>query len=145
MATLDSIKAQIAKLTKQAQSMESKAVQKVLALMDKLGVSVEDLPKGRGRGRKSVDTAKQSAGVAKYRDPATGKTWTGHGRAPDWIKNAANRDDFLVQKSGGAAPAKAAKPAGKSATKSSRAPAKRAAKSRKRASVKVAGKSGEAS
>lgn len=35
MATLNSIKAQIAKLTKQAQAMESKAVQKVVALMDK--------------------------------------------------------------------------------------------------------------
>lgn len=27
-------------------------------------------------------------GVAKYRDPATGKTWTGHGRTPMWVKNS---------------------------------------------------------
>lgn len=145
MATLNRIKAQIAKLTKQAQAMESKAVQKVVALMDKLGVSIDDLPRARGRGRKPGGAAKQS-GVAKYLDPATGKTWTGHGRAPEWIKNAANRDDFLVDKSSGAAaPVKATKRASKTAPKSSRAPVKKAAKSRKRAASKTGGNRGEAS
>lgn len=146
MATLNSIKAQIAKLTKQAQAMESKAVQKVVALMDKLGVSIDDLPRGRARGRKLGGAVKQSASVAKYRDPATGKTWTGHGRAPEWIKNAANRDDFLADKSSGsAAPVKATKRASKTATKSSGRPAKKAAKSRKRAAAKSGSNRGEAS
>lgn len=26
-----------------------------------------------------------SVGVAKYRDPATGATWTGRGKPPNWI------------------------------------------------------------
>lgn len=39
-------------------------------------------------------TAKVS--VPKYRDPKTGATWTGHGRAPGWIANAKNRDSFLI-------------------------------------------------
>jgi DNA-binding protein H-NS len=34
--------------------------------------------------------------VAKYVDPKTGATWTGHGRAPAWIANAKNRDKFLA-------------------------------------------------
>lgn len=34
---------------------------------------------------------------AKYRDPKTGATWSGRGRAPAWIKNAKNRDRFLIQ------------------------------------------------
>lgn len=38
--------------------------------------------------------AKKSA-PAKYRDPATGNTWTGRGKPPTWISGK-NRDDFLI-------------------------------------------------
>lgn len=34
---------------------------------------------------------------AKYQDPKTGATWSGKGRAPAWIRNAKNRDKFLIQ------------------------------------------------
>ena len=37
-----------------------------------------------------------SAVAVKYRDPKSGATWTGHGRAPSWIAAAKNRDKFLV-------------------------------------------------
>ena len=30
--------------------------------------------------------AEKPVGVAKYTDPATGKTWTGRGRQPNWFK-----------------------------------------------------------
>nr|WP_321968421.1 H-NS histone family protein [Burkholderia cepacia] len=43
----------------------------------------------------SVDLRRRSA--AKYRDPKTGATWSGRGRAPAWIKDAKNRDRFLIQ------------------------------------------------
>ena len=37
---------------------------------------------------------------AKYRDPATGKTWTGRGREPAWMREALasgkQKDDFLI-------------------------------------------------
>jgi hypothetical protein len=49
---------------------------------------------------------KKSAAAVKYRDPKTGATWTGHGRAPSWIASAKNRDRFLVD--GGTAMAKSA-------------------------------------
>lgn len=39
---------------------------------------------------------KGSVGVAKYRDPATGSTWTGRGKPPLWIKDAADRAPFLI-------------------------------------------------
>lgn len=35
-------------------------------------------------------------GGAKYADPKTGATWTGHGRAPVWIANAKDRSRFLI-------------------------------------------------
>jgi DNA-binding protein H-NS len=36
-------------------------------------------------------------GVPKYRDAATGKTWTGRGKPPLWIVGAKNRDDYLIK------------------------------------------------
>lgn len=39
--------------------------------------------------------AKGSVGVAKYRDPATGATWTGRGKPPNWI-NGKDRAPFLI-------------------------------------------------
>lgn len=32
----------------------------------------------------------------KYRDPKTGATWSGRGKAPQWIASARNRDRFLI-------------------------------------------------
>jgi DNA-binding protein H-NS len=34
---------------------------------------------------------------AKYQNPETGETWSGRGRAPAWIKDAKNRDKFLIK------------------------------------------------
>lgn len=36
-----------------------------------------------------------SKAKAKYRDPATGNTWSGRGKPPLWIKGK-NKDDFLI-------------------------------------------------
>ncbi|MFP4829398.1 H-NS family nucleoid-associated regulatory protein [Paraburkholderia sp. BR10879] len=62
---------------------------------------------GKRRGRKpgKAVVAKQGSSAAKYRDPKTGATWTGHGRAPAWIANAKDRSKFLIA---GAAPKPAA-------------------------------------
>jgi DNA-binding protein H-NS len=32
----------------------------------------------------------------KYRDPASGKTWTGRGRSPRWL-NGNNANEFLIK------------------------------------------------
>jgi hypothetical protein len=42
-------------------------------------------------------------GVVKYRDPKTGAEWTGHGRAPAWIKGVKDRTKFLIADSAGTA------------------------------------------
>lgn len=42
---------------------------------------------------------KKPASVPKYMDPKTGKTWTGHGKAPSWIAPAVKKgrkDEFLI-------------------------------------------------
>jgi DNA-binding protein H-NS len=32
----------------------------------------------------------------KYRDTATGQSWTGRGRAPKWLEGK-NKEDFLIK------------------------------------------------
>lgn len=34
--------------------------------------------------------------VPKYRDPASGKEWSGRGKPPNWIKDAPDRSLFLI-------------------------------------------------
>ncbi|QGZ64783.1 H-NS histone family protein [Paraburkholderia acidisoli] len=117
MATLESIQAKIAKLQAQAEALavtkSSAVLEKIRDLMHKHGVTLGDIEShaGKRRGRKpgSAAAAKSTGAVAKYRDPKSGATWSGHGRAPGWIASAKDRSKFLVD--GGvksAAPAKKA-------------------------------------
>jgi DNA-binding protein H-NS len=45
-------------------------------------------PKRRGPGKK------QKASAVKYQDPASGKTWSGRGRKPNWLSG--DTDQYLV-------------------------------------------------
>jgi DNA-binding protein H-NS len=67
------------------------AVAKVHALMGEHGLTASDIT-GRKRGGASARNAKVAP---KYRDPATGRTWTGRGKAPKWIEGQ-NRDKFVI-------------------------------------------------
>jgi len=105
MATLESIQSKISKLQLQADAIAKKQSEQVIAaihsLMAEHGLTVDDLgssPVAKKRGGKVATTApvSKSAGVAKYKDPKTGATWSGHGRAPGWIASARSRDRFLV-------------------------------------------------
>ncbi|MFX1739746.1 H-NS family nucleoid-associated regulatory protein [Paraburkholderia sp. A1RI_3L] len=105
MATLESIQARIARLQTQAQELVAKqstvVLDKIRELMTKHGITTADIEAhvGKRRGRKPgtpVTTSKHAAGAAKYRDPKTGATWTGRGRAPAWIAAAKDRNKFLI-------------------------------------------------
>ena len=69
----------------------SDAVNQVRALVAEFGLTSQDVfPTGRAR------SASAGTKVApKYRNPATGETWTGRGKAPKWIQNQ-NRDQFVI-------------------------------------------------
>jgi DNA-binding protein H-NS len=118
MATLESIQARIARLQAQAQELVAKqstvVLDKIRELMTKHGITTADIEAhvGKRRGRKpgkQATTSKHAAGAPKYRDPKTGSTWTGHGRAPAWIAAAKDRNKFLIS----GEPAEAAPPAKK--------------------------------
>jgi DNA-binding protein H-NS len=113
--TLEAIQVKIKKLQAQADALMTKETAKVLAtihrLMEEHGLTAADIGGHAGGKRlaKKVEAkpvGKQSVAAAKYRDPKSGATWSGRGRAPAWIASAKNRDKFLVD--GGTATAKAA-------------------------------------
>ncbi|MBT2790143.1 H-NS histone family protein [Paraburkholderia strydomiana] len=106
MATLESLQAKIQKLQAQAEELAAKkssaVIDKIKNLMAEHGLTTTDIDAhagGKKRGPKSSTkaTAKSSASAAKYRDPKTGATWSGHGRAPCWIASAKDRSKLLVE------------------------------------------------
>jgi len=52
-----------------------------------------------GFSEKDVFGRRRASGPveAKYQNPESGETWSGRGRAPAWIKDAKNRDKFLIK------------------------------------------------
>lgn len=71
----------------------SSAVAKIRELVAEYGLTAQDI--FPGRASKSVITKSTSKVAAKYRDPATGQTWTGRGKAPKWI-DGKDRASFVI-------------------------------------------------
>lgn len=46
------------------------------------------------RGERARPTKEKAA--AKYRDPASGKEWSGRGKPPNWIKDVQDRSRYLI-------------------------------------------------
>lgn len=69
------------------------AVAKVRELVAEHGLSVQDIFPGRASKSGAAKAASKVA--AKYRDPATGQTWTGRGKAPKWIEGQ-DRTPFVI-------------------------------------------------
>ena len=87
MATLSELLAQKAALEKQiaeAQREErAQAIAQIRSLMAQYGLTLADI------AGKAASAAPAAAKVApKYRDPATGATWSGRGLQPKWLKAA---------------------------------------------------------
>lgn len=95
MAQKEAIEKRIADARK---SERAAAIQKIKILMAEHGLTVADLsgkPAVAGRA-----TRKGSKVPAKYRDPATGNSWSGRGLQPNWLKAALalgkKLDDFAL-------------------------------------------------
>ncbi|MDP2005049.1 MAG: H-NS histone family protein [Rubrivivax sp.] len=86
--TLSDLMAQKAALEKQIADFQreqrGQAIEKVKALMGEYGLTLADIG-----SRPAAAPKKASAKVApKYRNPATGDTWTGRGLKPKWMTAA---------------------------------------------------------
>lgn len=85
-------KQNLEQLLEEARKRESAdAVAKCRELIQQFNLTTEDLfPASR--------SAKTRVGVTvapKYRDPATGQTWTGRGKPPKWIADK-DREQFVI-------------------------------------------------
>ncbi|HRO57569.1 MAG TPA: H-NS histone family protein [Burkholderiaceae bacterium] len=116
--SLSQVEAQIAKLQRQADALKAKEVREVVGRIRKAikhySLEPADLFGGPShRGSKAVSSSprpgptagrkRRGAGVPKYREEATGRSWTGFGRKPQWISEglAAGKslEDFLISAS----------------------------------------------
>ena len=122
MATYQELKIKISKLEEQASALLKKesavVAAKIRGLMSEYGLTVQDLGLGITNMGKKMSAMKPPL-QPKYRDPVSGKTWSGKGKTPGWIVEATKkgkRDDFLIAKAvmkpevKKAAPAKMAAP-----------------------------------
>lgn len=94
MTTVAQLLAQKAALEAQIEAARkaenADAIAKVKALIAEHGLTQQDIFGGAKRGRKA------SGSVApKYKDPISGATWTGRGKAPKWIEGQ-DRSLYLV-------------------------------------------------
>jgi DNA-binding protein H-NS len=77
------------------------ALMEIVQKMRQYGISLGELLGQKGesapaRGHAPAAAATESVAVApKYRDPVSGATWSGRGRAPAWIAGK-DRTEFLI-------------------------------------------------
>ncbi|MGF6996931.1 H-NS family nucleoid-associated regulatory protein [Paraburkholderia sp. GAS32] len=105
-------------IEKEIQALRALQVGKFYELMAAVGLTLEDLqahaPKHTRKAPSTAATKKSAKAThttpadapakprkkiePKYQNPKTGETWTGMGRSPLWIRDAKNRDRFLIAK-----------------------------------------------
>lgn len=89
MATLQDLLAQKDALEKEIESTKkhhrAEAIAKVRSLMAEYGLTAADIA---GKAGSKPSPAKSSKVAVKYRNTATGETWSGRGLQPKWLKAA---------------------------------------------------------
>lgn len=108
MTTYQELLAQKAVLEKQAADLDRQlqearkaeragVISQIRQLMTHNGLTVDDLG-GQGGGVKARKTSTAGRSVApKYRDPATGNSWSGRGLKPKWVEAALASGKTLEQ------------------------------------------------
>lgn len=115
MSSFKELLAQREKLDSQINAMmqreKAEGIAKAKAIIEQFGLSASDLfgrkaaAKGK-RGRPAKNGAKTAAKkrvgkkrgkvAPKYKNPTTGETWTGRGKAPKWIAGK-DRSKFAIK------------------------------------------------
>ncbi len=103
MPSLQELIAQRSEIEKQiadAQREErSSAISRIRTLMSEHGLSTADVS-GRAASTRSGAARSSSKVAPKYRNAATGDTWSGRGLQPKWLRAAlssgGNLDDFTI-------------------------------------------------
>lgn len=69
---------------------KARVLGEIRSMMAEYGITAAEVLAGAGRPGRS-----KTVGEPKYRDPATGKTWTGKGKPPLWIVGK-DRAQYLI-------------------------------------------------
>lgn len=95
MPTYQEYQAKIAELQQLAEAARKDEIAgakaEIASIMKTYGLSIEDL---KDTKTKPVKAPKSVA--VKYRDDATGETWTGRGRPPRWL-DGKDKNQFLIK------------------------------------------------
>jgi len=83
----------LAEQARQAEIAEAKA--RIRELMVANGLTAEDLQESK----RAAAVKKKGSVEAKYKDPESGQTWSGRGRAPRWL-DGKNKEEFRIQDAG---------------------------------------------
>ncbi len=86
-------------ITQARESETADAVAKVRAIVAEFGLSAAEVfPSRKARAGASGSAGKSSSGskvAPKYKNPATGQTWTGRGKTPKWL-DGKDKAKFLI-------------------------------------------------
>lgn len=97
MSKIQDIQAQIATLQAQLEQVRQAetqgAIDKVRALVQEFNLSEKDI---FGASKQKKPASKRGEVAAKYKDPVSGKTWSGRGLTPKWLAGA-NKADFEIK------------------------------------------------
>ena len=95
MSTYQEYTAKIAELQQLAEAARKNEIAgakaQIATIMKEYGLTVEDL----GGAKAKVAKARIPV-AAKYRNDATGETWTGRGRAPKWLEGK-EKAQYLIK------------------------------------------------
>ena len=95
----EEIQAKIADLQAQAERVKreekAQAIDAARAMIVSYGITAKDLGLDKAPKAKTGPTPGRKI-AAKYRDPATGATWSGRGKTPKWINGAADRSQYAI-------------------------------------------------
>jgi DNA-binding protein H-NS len=94
----DELRAKAAEILAQAESVKTEekklAAEACRTMISSYGITARDL--GLDKPVKAKSGPKVGAKVVpKYRDPASGATWSGRGKTPKWI-NGADRSQYAI-------------------------------------------------
>lgn len=85
--------AELQVLAEQARQSEiAEAKKRIQEMMKASGLTIADLEESK----RPATAKKKNTVAAKYKDPKSGQTWTGRGRAPRWLEGR-DKNQFLIK------------------------------------------------
>lgn len=100
MSEYQKLRRKIAELQEQAEKERQKEISEVVADIKAKMAQYDLTPSDLGLKATKKAANKTGSVPAKYRDPGSGKTWTGRGRAPKWVAEheakGGKREDFAI-------------------------------------------------